>query len=120
MPKSSTARAVDDDLVAASPPQASKALPTQQPTVFTDLSRAWELDRTNPFRYNASIFYMKPAPLYDVEKPYFMNVPVDPSWIPTLRQTNVSYTRKTVAVSDIRRHENIFSLTNTDLSSERS
>lgn len=81
----------------------------QQPA-FTNLIRTWELDGSAPARYNASVFYIQRDQLYDVEKPYFMNIPVDPSWIPTVRQTNVSYTRKTVAITDIKGHETLFSL----------
>ena len=82
----------------------------QQLYMFTDLSREWELDHFDPPIYEASIFYMKPTRQYEVEKPYFMNIPIDPTWAPNIKQTNVSYTRKTVAVSDIRGHEDIFSL----------
>lgn len=78
--------------------------------LFTDLCRKWELDAFNPSFYRASIFYMRPGPQYEAEKPYFMNIPVDPAWLPTVKQTNVSYTRKTVAVADIRGHESLFSL----------
>ncbi|KAK4201352.1 putative Aspirochlorine biosynthesis protein N, partial [Triangularia verruculosa] len=60
--------------------------------------------------YQASVFYMKPDPLYDKEKPYFMNIPIDPAWMPKLRQTNVSYTRRTIDAADIRGHERLFSL----------
>ncbi|VBB84477.1 Putative Aspirochlorine biosynthesis protein N [Podospora comata] len=60
--------------------------------------------------YQASVFYMKPDPLYDKQKPYFMNVPIDPAWGPKIKQTNVSYTRKTIAVADVRGHERLFSL----------
>ncbi|KAK0732131.1 hypothetical protein B0H67DRAFT_679620 [Lasiosphaeris hirsuta] len=77
--------------------------------LFTDLTRVWELDGFSPPLYRASIFYMKPSPQYDVEKPYFMNIPVDPAWL-GMKQTNVSYTRKTVAVADIRGHQHLFSL----------
>ncbi|KAK3377121.1 hypothetical protein B0T24DRAFT_648779 [Lasiosphaeria ovina] len=68
------------------------------------------LDPASPLHFNASIFYMKPDPLYNVEKPYFMNIPLDPTWVPKLKQTNVAYTRKTVAITDIRGHEDVFTL----------
>ena len=83
---------------------------SQPAPVFTDLAHTWDIDDASPLRYNASIFYTKPGPLYDNEKPYFMNIPLDSSWTPKLKQTNVSYTRKTVAVTDIRGHENTFNL----------
>lgn len=78
--------------------------------LFTRLDREWELDAFKPFRYHTSIFYMKKCAKYDIEKPYFFNVPVEDSWKPTVQQTNVSYTRKTVAVTDIRGYEDAFSL----------
>ena len=53
---------------------------------------------------------MKPSPQYDSEKPYFFNVPVDPSWSSEVQQTNVCYTRKMVTVADIRGHEADFAL----------
>ncbi|KAM4060527.1 hypothetical protein HRG_001914 [Hirsutella rhossiliensis] len=78
--------------------------------LFTDLSTKWELDDLGPLMYNASIFYMKPSPHYDNEKPYFFNIPIDDAWLPKVKQTNVSYTRKTVAIADVRGHQELFSL----------
>lgn len=79
-------------------------------SLFTNLDKEWELDSSRPSLHNASIFYMKPSPQYDTEKPYFFNVPVEASWSPKVKQTNVCYTRKTVAIADVRGHERIFSL----------
>jgi hypothetical protein len=78
--------------------------------LFTNLSRQWELDAFKPFIYKASIFYMNPASQHHIEKPYFFNIPVEESWQPKVKQTNVCYTRKTVAVADIRRHQGSFSM----------
>lgn len=77
---------------------------------FTDLTRKWEIDDVEPCRYQSSIFYTKQNPVYEKENPYFMNIPIDPSWVPKLKQTNVSYTRKVVSVTDIRGHPELFSL----------
>ncbi|KAJ2985968.1 hypothetical protein NUW58_g1594 [Xylaria curta] len=77
---------------------------------FTDINREWELDRLKPSIYNASIFYMKPDPQYETEKPYFFNIPVESSWLPKVKQTNVCYTRRTVAITDIRGHQDYFML----------
>lgn len=98
--------AVDEP--AESPQEPPQALP-----LFTDLTaRQWELDSLDPPRpkRHASIFYMKPHPRYNVEKPYFFNIPVGASWMPNVKQTNVMYTRKQVAVTDIRGHEPNFRL----------
>ncbi|KAF4430286.1 hypothetical protein FACUT_8945 [Fusarium acutatum] len=78
--------------------------------LFTDFSQEWELDRFKPQMYIASIFYMNRDPQYEKEKPYFFNIPVSDSWVPEVRQTNVCYTRKTVAITNIRGHEGSFGL----------
>lgn len=78
--------------------------------LFTNLTRQWELDAAKPVLHHASVFYIKPGLLYESEKPYFFNVPTDPEWEPQVKQSNVEYTRKTVAVADIRGHEACFTL----------
>jgi len=80
------------------------------PSISTDLGLKWELDKYEPKRCEAGVFYMKPDELYDVEKPYFMNIPIDPAWPPAIKQTNVRYTRKTIIVCDIRGHVDEFTL----------
>lgn len=40
----------------------------------------------------APVFYIRPQPLYDVEKPYFMNIPV--THMKGLKLTNFSYTMR--------------------------
>lgn len=67
-----------------------------------------EIDAFDPRFQTAALFYLRPDPLYEVEKPYFMNIPVHD--MQGLRQTNVSYTLRTSNFTDIRGHESIFSL----------
>ncbi|KAF4119670.1 hypothetical protein GMORB2_4579 [Geosmithia morbida] len=81
--------------------------------LFTDLaSRRWDLDGLDPPQSvrHASVFYMKPDVERSVDKPYFLNIPVDDSWMPMVKQTNVVYTRRQIAVTDIRGHESHFRL----------
>lgn len=87
-----------------------RSLEHQPGTPITDLSRAWEIDAFGPARYPGSIFYMQPSPVFTNEKPYFLNFPVDERWSHKLKQTNIAYTRKIIAVTDIRGHEKVFSL----------
>lgn len=86
-------------------PTSTRILP-----LHTDLSKEWEVDKYEPARQVATVFYIQPTPQYDAEKPYFMNVPVDPAWGPNIKQTNVSYTRKRISITDVRGHENEFTL----------
>jgi hypothetical protein len=57
---------------------------------------------------STTIFYMKPQSLYEKEKPYFLNVPVEEG--SDLAQTNVNYTRISVSVTDIRGQQDKFTL----------
>ncbi|KAK0766425.1 hypothetical protein N5P37_000148 [Trichoderma harzianum] len=96
--------------VEAASEHSSESTDVSSLSLFTNLDKEWELDSSKPSLHNASIFYMKPSPQYDAEKPYFFNVPVEASWSPKVKQTNVCYTRKTVAIADVRGHERIFLL----------
>ncbi|KAM5354322.1 hypothetical protein ACJ41O_000971 [Fusarium nematophilum] len=78
--------------------------------LFTDLSHAWEIDHFNPSHYTTSVFYLGHNPTYETEKPYFFNIPADPAWSPKVQQTNVKYTRKRIAITNLRGHEDFFSL----------
>jgi hypothetical protein len=62
----------------------------------------------DPLTKTTSVFYMKPQPLYKLEKPYFLNVPVDAG--SDLPQTNVNYTRSEVRVTDVRPNKDKFTL----------
>lgn len=75
-----------------------------------DVNKRYKSDNLDLPLHYSTIFYMKRDPRYDNEKPYFFNIPVDASWLSTVQQTNVCYTRKKIAISDIRGHENMFSL----------
>lgn len=86
------------------------AIPRQHMPLFTNFDRKWELDHLEIGHYRASIFYIQTNTLYNIEKPYFLNIPVDPEWYPTVKQTNVAYTRKSVDITDIRGHGDVFSL----------
>lgn len=70
-----------------------------------------EIDGFSPPRRDGSIYYISPEKLYQTEKPYFMNVPVQD--MPGLQQTNVKHTGRVVPVTDIRGHEDLFSLDKT-------
>lgn len=76
--------------------------------LFTDRSKSAEIDVFNPMEKISTLFYIRPEPLLQVEKPYFMNVPTKN--MEGLAQSNVSYTRKLVTFTDIRGHEALFSL----------
>ncbi|KAI6091686.1 hypothetical protein F4821DRAFT_226661 [Hypoxylon rubiginosum] len=81
--------------------------------IFTDQKRDAEIDKYNPQEHISSIFYMCPLDrsFYENEKPYFMNIPVHN--MPGLKQTNVNYSRRRVAITDIRGHEDLFTLDKT-------
>ncbi|KAL7924433.1 hypothetical protein ACQKWADRAFT_331392 [Trichoderma austrokoningii] len=66
-----------------------------------------EIDQFNPPKLVSLIFYIDKLPLYEKEKPYFLNFP--PSG-PGQRQTNVVHCRREVDFTDIRGHEDLFSL----------
>ncbi|KAK7918290.1 hypothetical protein PG985_010164 [Apiospora marii] len=83
---------------------------SRPPPLVTDFSRKWDIDDTELQVYGSSIFYMKPDKRYDTEKPYFFNIPVSESWAHKVKQTNVGYTRTRIAISNIRGHEDHFSL----------
>ncbi|KAF2489453.1 hypothetical protein BU16DRAFT_519476 [Lophium mytilinum] len=59
----------------------------------------------------STVFYMNHLPLYQKEKPYFLNVPVDAG--SELAQTNVGYTRQQIHVANIRGCEHVFTLDQT-------
>lgn len=88
---------------------ASKPTPDLPSTTLKDPSA--EIDAYSPSEHKTSIFYLEPLKIYDEEKPYFLNIPV--THIPGASQTNVSYTRRMVSITDIRGHESLFSLDKT-------
>jgi hypothetical protein len=63
---------------------------------------------SEPIIKTTSVFYMKSQPLYKLEKPYFLNVPVDTG--SDLPQTNVNYTRSEIRVTDVRPQKDKFTL----------
>jgi hypothetical protein len=67
-----------------------------------------EIDAFHPNLRRAPLFYLRPQSLYEVEKPYFMNIPVHN--MEGLKQTNVSYTMRTANFTDIRGYESLFSV----------
>ncbi len=79
--------------------------------LYTDKSIIAEIDQFNPSEHRSMVFYIRPEPLFEKEKPYFMNVPV--KHMEGLEQSNVCYARKNVAFTNIRGHESLFSLDKT-------
>ncbi|EER38582.1 conserved hypothetical protein [Histoplasma capsulatum var. duboisii H88] len=69
-----------------------------------------EIDQFNPCQLVSLIFYIERLPLYEEEKPFFLNFP--PSG-PGQRQSNVVYCRREVSITDVRNHEGLFTLDTT-------
>ncbi|PGH34607.1 hypothetical protein GX50_02591 [[Emmonsia] crescens] len=69
-----------------------------------------EIDQFNPSQLVSLIFYTERLPLYEKEKPFFLNFP--PSG-PGQRQSNVVYCRREVPITDVRGHEELFALDTT-------
>ncbi|OAT10749.1 hypothetical protein BDBG_06552 [Blastomyces gilchristii SLH14081] len=69
-----------------------------------------EIDKFNPSQLVSLIFYTERLPLYEKEKPFFLNFP--PSE-PGQRQSNVIYCRREVCITDVRGHEDLFTLDTT-------
>lgn len=67
-----------------------------------------EIDPHIPGPLKAPVFYIRPDPLYEAEKPYFMNIPV--TYMKGLKQTNVSYTMRMVSFHDIRGNESHYTV----------
>jgi hypothetical protein len=76
--------------------------------VADHVAEAQPHSQAEPLAKSTTVFYMKPQPLYEKEKPYFLNVPVDDGG--DLAQTNVGYTRIPVSVTDIRGQQDKFTL----------
>ena len=74
----------------------------------TTTSTTAEIDQYAPKAQVSQMYYIAPLPLYRVEKPFFLNIPVHR--IPSARQTNVTHTARDVPFTDIRSHESLFSL----------
>lgn len=66
-----------------------------------------EIDQFNPSKVVSLIFYIDKLPLYEKEKPFFLNFPVSG---PGQRQSNVTHSRHEVDFTDVRGHEDLFSL----------
>jgi hypothetical protein len=86
----------------------SKCIRCRSP--YTALEHEWDLDPLHPALLRSTVYYLSNDPIFQREKPYFMNVPVDPKWAPQVKQTNVCYTQKVVDITDIRGHEEHFAL----------
>lgn len=67
-----------------------------------------EIDQYEPKAQVSLMYYIAPLPVYRVEKPFFLNIPVHR--IAGARQTNVTHTARQVTFTDIRSHEYLFSL----------
>lgn len=70
-----------------------------------------EIDHMEPKTQVSQVFYIAPLPLYQSEKPFFLNIPVHR--IEGARQTNVMHTARDVTFTDIRGHEFLFGLDKT-------